>query len=96
MTGDLILLSEQDYRDLTGIPGDQATDLALQVRNPKEFGTIAEKITRIYPDSRPILRSEILRTYDAVFSWRSGLLIVIFSAAALAFVILAWDKASGL
>ena len=96
LTSDLILLCEKDYRDFSGIPGDLATDLALRVRNPKEFGTIAEKITRIYPDSRPILRSEILRTYDAVFGWRSGLLIVIFSAAALAFAIFAWDKATGL
>ena len=96
LTSDLILLSEEDYRDFSGLPADQATDLALRVRNPREYATIAEKITKLYPDTRPILRSEILRTYDAVFGWRSGLLIVIFSAAALAFVIFAWDKATGL
>ena len=96
LTSDLILMSEADYRDFSGIPADQATDLALRVRNPNEYATIAEKITRIFPDSRPILRSEILRTYDAVFGWRSGLMIVIFSGAALAFVIFAWDKATGL
>lgn len=96
LTGDLILMNESDYRDFFGLPADQATDLALTVRNPKEHATIAEKITRIYPDARPILRSEILRTYDAVFGWRSGLMVVIFSAAGLAFVIFAWDKATGL
>ena len=96
LTSDLMLLSEEDYRDFSGLPADQATDLALRVRNPREYATIAEKITRLYPDTRPILRSEILRTYDAVFGWRSGLLIVIFSGAALAFVIFAWDKATGL
>lgn len=96
LTSDLILMSEADYRDFSGIPADQATDLALRVLNPNEYATIAEKITRIFPDSRPILRSEILRTYDAVFGWRSGLMIVIFSGAALAFVIFAWDKATGL
>jgi hypothetical protein len=93
---DLILLSEQDYRAFSGIPADQATDLVLTVRNPREYTTIAEKITRLLPDTRPIVRNEILRTYDAVFGWRSGLLVVIFSAAALAFVIFAWDKATGL
>ncbi|HBG07522.1 MAG: ABC transporter permease [Geobacteraceae bacterium GWC2_58_44] len=96
LTSDLILLSEEDYRDFSGLPADQAIDLALRVRNPREYATIAEKITRLHPDTRPILRSEILRTYDALFGWRSGLLIVIFSAAALAFVIFAWDKATGL
>lgn len=96
VNADLILISEADYRDFSGIPADQATDLVLKVRNPKEYTTIAEKITKQLPDSRPIVRNEILRTYDAVFSWRSGLVIVIFSAAALAFVIFAWDKATGL
>ena len=96
LTSDLILLSEKDYRDFSGIPKDQATDLALRVRNPREYATIAEKITQMYPETRPIVRTEIQRTYDAVFGWRSGLVIVIFSAAALAFVIFAWDKATGL
>lgn len=96
LAGDLILISEKDYRDLSGLPPGQSTDLALRVRNPKEYATIAEKITRMYPDSRPIVRTEIQRTYDAVFGWRSGLVIVIFSSAALAFLIFAWDKATGL
>jgi len=95
-SADLILISEQDYRSLSGIPADQATDLVLEVRNPKELTTIAEKITRMLPDTRPIVRNEILRTYDALFSWRSGLLIVIYAATVMAFIIFAWDKASGL
>lgn len=96
LTADLILLSEQDYREFSGIPAGQATDLVLEVRNPREYATIVEKITRVHPDTRPIMRSEIQRTYDAVFAWRSGLVIVIFSAATLAFLIFAWDKATGL
>jgi ABC-type lipoprotein release transport system permease subunit len=96
LSADLILISEADYRSFSGIPGNQATDLVLKVRNSKELTTIAEKITRLLPDTRPIVRNEILRTYDALFSWRSGVMIVIFSAAALAFAIFAWDKATGL
>jgi ABC-type lipoprotein release transport system permease subunit len=96
LSADLILVSEADYRALAGLPAGEATDLVLQVRNPREFTTIAEKIRKLLPDTRPIIRSEILRTYDAVFSWRGGVVIVIFSIAALAFVIFAWDKATGL
>ena len=96
VSADLILMSERDYRAFSGIPGHHATDLVLKVRNPKEYSKIAEKITRLLPDTRPIIRNEILRTYNALFSWRSGLVIVVFSAAAMAFVIFAWDKASGL
>ena len=96
VSADLILMAEADYREFSGLPAGVASDLTLRVRNPKELATVAEKIVRLLPDTRPIIRTEILRTYDALFSWRGGLLVVIMSAAVLAFVIFAWDKASGL
>jgi len=96
VSSDLILISEEDFRALFGGPRNHATDLVLRVRNPKELSTIAVKIAELLPDTRIILREEILRTYDAVFSWRGGILILILAGAVLAFIILSWDKASGL
>jgi lipoprotein-releasing system permease protein len=96
VSSDLILVTEDDFKKLFGTPGGYATDLNVRVRNPKELATIAIKIADILPDTRQILREDILRTYDAVFSWRGGIMIAIFSGAALAFIIVAWDKASGL
>ncbi len=96
VSSDLILISEDDFRTLFGGAGDRVTDLVLRVKNRKELPTIAAKIAELLPDTRIILREEILRTYDAVFSWRGGLLIVILAGAVLAFIILSWDKASGL
>jgi ABC-type lipoprotein release transport system permease subunit len=96
ISSDLILVSEEDFRNLFGVSKEYATDLSLRVRNVRELPTIAVKIAEFYPDTRQILRDDILRTYDAVFSWRGGLLIVILVGALLAFIILAWDKASGL
>ncbi len=93
---DLILISQEDFRKLFGGSGDLATDLTLRVRNSRELSTIALKISEILPDTRIILKDEILRTYEAVFNWRGGILILILSGAVLAFIILAWDKASGL
>jgi len=96
VTSDLVLVSEEDFRKIFSISKDHATDLVLQVRNEKELSTVAAKITQLLPDTRPILRNEILRTYDAVFDWRAGVIIVILSGAFFAFIILAWDKATGL
>ncbi|HKZ17350.1 MAG TPA: FtsX-like permease family protein [Geobacteraceae bacterium] len=96
VAADIILISTEDYRVLSGIPPGHATDLVLTVRNSKEIATIAEKIKKILPDSRPIIRDEIIRTYDAVFNWRSGIMIVILCVALLSFVIFAWDRATGL
>ncbi|MBJ6724379.1 ABC transporter permease [Geomesophilobacter sediminis] len=96
VSADLILISERDYRALSGIPDGEATDLVLTVHNAKEFATVAEKIRQRFPDTRPIVRDEILRTYDALFNWRGGVVAVLSGMAGLAFVIFAWDKATGL
>lgn len=96
LSADIILISAKDYRELSGIPDGYATDLALTVRNSKEISTIAGKIRKILPDTRPITRGEIIRTYDGVFNWRSGIMIVILCVALLSFVIFAWDRATGL
>jgi len=96
VSSDLMLLTEQDYRRLFNLPDGLYTDIVLDVRNSREVPTVAAKIVKLLPDTRPITRSEVLRTYDSIFDWRSGIVVVILSAALLAFVIFAWDKASGL
>ena len=96
VSSDLVLAAEDDFRSLFGIQEGYVTDLTLHVRNPREIFTIANKIKKLLPDTRPILRDEILRTYDAVFDWRGGIIMLIVSGAVMAFVIFAWDKATGL
>ena len=96
VSADLVQVSEDDFRKIFGIEKGFATDLVLRVKNAKELSTIVDKILQMHPDTRPILREEILRTYEAVFDWRGGLMLVILAGAFLAFIILAWDKATGL
>ncbi len=96
VSSDLILMSEADFRKIFGLSENYTTDLVVNVRNQKELPTVAFKVAGLLPDTRQILREEILRTYDAVFSWRGGMMLIILSGAILAFIIFAWDKASGL
>ena len=96
VSADLILVSEEDFRSLFGTPEGFVTDIALEVRNKRELATIAGKVVDMLPDTRPITRDEIKRTYDAVFNWRGGMMAVVLFAAVLAFVIFAWDRAAGL
>ncbi|WP_435685826.1 ABC transporter permease [Sedimenticola selenatireducens] len=95
-SADLVLMSERAFRVSQGVTGGGYTDIVLSVSNPRELSKIAEKLTQRLPDTRPILKQEILRTYDAIFSWRQGILFVLLAGAIMAFVIFAWDKASGL
>jgi len=96
VTSDLIIMSEETFRRLTGIPKGFATDMAVTIRNSRESQTIAEKVSLSLPETRCILKEEILRTYTALFDWRGGYTIVLLVGAFLAFMIFAWDKATGL
>lgn len=96
LTGDLIFTSPADARDLFDLPAGVVTDLCVQVANPAEINTIAKKISTLLPDTRVVTRPQISQTYRVVFGWRSGFASICLLAALAAFVILAWDKASGL
>lgn len=96
VAADLILMTTEDLLRIFPIPERQATDLVLTVKNTKELPTIARKIVSLHPDTRPILREEILRTYDALFDWRGGVSLLVLSGTVMAFLVLAWDKATGL
>ncbi len=96
VSSDLMLITEADFRKVFGVPDGLVTDAVVSVTNPEEVTTVSTKISKQFPDSRPIVRDEIRRTYDSIFNWRGGMMIVILSSAVFAFVIFAWDKASGL
>ena len=96
LTNDLIVMNLADARDLFTIPESMATDLCIYVANPDEIETIAKKIARLLPDTRVLTKSQIQKTYQVVFSWRSGFASICLLTALVAFAILAWDKASGL
>lgn len=96
LTNDLILMQEIALRDFFAMDKNLATDIAVEVFNPREVKILAKKIKSHLPDTRPITRSEILHTYDMIFNWRSGMMLAVSVGALIAFCILAWDKATGL
>lgn len=96
VSADLVLMHEEDFRAFFKYPEGNYTDVALSVANPQEIRNIALKLMDALPDSRPILRDEVLRTYASIFDWREGIMLALLSAAILAFGIFAWEKAAGL
>lgn len=96
LSADLVLVSENDFRKFFAYPAGHYTDIALSVANPQEVRTVAAKLSSALPDSRPILREEVLRTYQSLFDWREGIMLTVLAGAILAFAILAWEKAAGL
>lgn len=96
ISADMIIITAADFHRLFSFPAGQATDLAVTVRNSKELATVAAKIAGQFPDSRPILKSEIQRTYQSIFDWRGGMTLMVLASALFSFIIFAWDKATGL
>ncbi len=96
VASDTVIMSAGDFTGMFGFPSGFATDLAVTVPNRSEIATVAARIFAELPDTRPILKSEILRTYESIFDWRGGMMLVILSSALISFVIFAWDKAAGL
>lgn len=96
VSADLLLLAEGDFRTLFAIPPGVVTDLVLTLQDPATGPAIARQIVEALPDTRPLVKAGFDRTYDLLFSWRSGVLSVIMASALLSFLIFSWDKASGL
>lgn len=96
LTSDLIVMSKEDARELFAIDSDQITDLLIDSANPNEVENMARRIAEKTDGTRVITRNQMAKTYRAVFGWRSGVGAIVFLGAIVAFMILAWDKASGL
>ncbi len=96
LTADVILMTLADARDLFAVEMGYVTDLLVGVANPVEIDTVAGKIAAMLPGVRVITKKQIGKTYEVVFSWRSGLGAICLLTALAAFAIFAWDRASGL
>lgn len=96
ISSDLILVSGEDFRRISGVPPGYATDIAVRIKNPRERPIAAREVAALFPDTRQISQEDILRTYDAVFDWHGGIMRVILLGSLFALIILAWEKASGL
>jgi len=95
LTADMLLMRMESARSLFGMKDYEITDLLVESGNPQEIDTIAKKIRAALPGTRVITREQIAKTYHGVFGWRSGVGSIALAGGILAFMILAWERASG-
>jgi len=95
-SNDLMVLQTEGARRVLELPPDEFTDLVVYVPNPEEIENIALKIRRMFPELRTVTRAQIQNTYSSVFGWKSAFVLSSLLVAIFAFLILIWDKASGL
>ena len=92
LTADLIIMHTDDLRDFFQMPPHMATDIVVSVSNPAEIATVASKISQLFPSGRTVSRSQVARTYEAVFNFRGGIALYLWVGCLLAFLILLWNK----
>ncbi len=95
-SNDLMVLQTEGARRVLELPADEFSDLVVYVPNPEEIENIALKIRRYFPELRTVTRAQIQNTYSSVFGWKSAFVLSSLLVAIFAFLIIIWDKASGL
>ncbi len=96
LSTDLVILNTQDARVLLGLGKNTCTDVALEIHNPLEINNIGRKIDRKFSGIRVVTAPQLRSTYDTLFGWRGGMFLYGSMLSIFAFLILAWEKASGL
>ena len=93
---DVILCDEEDARAVLGLEPDQATDLAIDVKNPEEARVVAGTVLDRLPGTRVVEKRTLERVYTLAYGRRAGLLFAACIPALIALIVLALDRASGL
>jgi ABC-type lipoprotein release transport system permease subunit len=94
-TSDVILMSVADAREFLEVPPGHATDFAVHLSTPDEATVAARKIAELLPSARIVDRQLMSRTYDLTFDTRGGMMGAMLLSALVAFLILAWDRLTG-
>ncbi|MBL8606524.1 MAG: ABC transporter permease [Myxococcales bacterium] len=93
---DVIFCDEADARLVLGVPAGEATDLAVDVKNPDETRVLVKTISDGMPDARVVDKASMQRVYELAYGRRSGLVLAACIPALLALFVLAWDRLSGM
>jgi predicted lysophospholipase L1 biosynthesis ABC-type transport system permease subunit len=96
IAGDLVLVSERDFRTLFALPTDVVNDIVVYLAPDADPAAVRQQALRVLPGARVVTRQEMLATAASFLDWRRGLTAIIVVAMALALGIVAADKPSAL
>lgn len=96
LTRDLIVLPTKAAQQVLGLKTNQVTDMSLRINNENEIENIGRKLDLRFSGIRVVTKDQLSATYETLFSWRGGIFIYGTILAIFAFLILAWERASGL
>ena len=92
----LIVMSEENVKDIFDYKESEATDLSVSVANENEVAFIAAKINTILPNTKVTVKDDLRVKYENIYNLRSGFFLTIFIISFFTFFIIIYDKVSGL
>lgn len=94
--GDAVLASLPVARQLLGLEEGVSVDLAIDVFPPEEASIVAARAIEAIPGARTLLRDALTRRRALTFEARAGLLSAVLLPLLLSFLVLTWDRLSGM
>ncbi|MEZ4339791.1 MAG: FtsX-like permease family protein [Sandaracinaceae bacterium] len=95
-SADLVIARPDHARRLLGVSEGWATDLAVDLTTQDEAPVVTERIAERLSGARVLDRRLLRRTYELTFDTRGGLLALLLVPALAAFLLLSWERLSGL
>ncbi len=94
-SNDIMVMSNQNVRDIFGIDEAMAIDIVVNVPNKDEVETVVSKIKSLYPNTRVVTKDEIAISYQNIFDYKSGIFLALFLVSIFTFFVIIYDKTSG-
>lgn len=95
-SNDTVLMKPEIAAKILGIPDNKATDIAVYVPNAEETDNVAQKIVSIFPDTICVTKAQMKAAYQNMFDYKKGIFLLLFSTCILTFLMIVYDKLSGL
>ena len=96
IAGDLVVVSERDFRALFALPADVVNDVVVYLAPGADPAAVRQEALRALPGSRVITREDMRATATSFLDWRRGIAAVLVLATAIALIIVSADKPSAL
>ena len=94
LSNDLVLTTVELAQEILGLTEDQATDIAIYVRNEAEQENVKFKLLSSHFDTKIISKDEINTAYETFFNYKGGLFLILYIIIFLTFMLILYQRYS--
>jgi len=92
----LIVMPKELARKIFAYADNEATDIAVSVKNSEEIAFSARKIAALLGNAKISIKDDLIVEYEQMYNYRSGFFLTIFIITFFTFFVIIYDRLSGL